>query len=147
MKKLIVFVALVCGWIVPVLAQTPAKDPAAVAAIKQLEQDLGTAMMACDIDKLSQFYADDFATIASGKIMTKESLLDDFRSGKHRLEWFKLGPIDVQIFGNVAIAHAGVKEKRTSDGKDTSGEFVWMDLLEKRNGKWVIFRSEGVRVE
>jgi hypothetical protein len=32
------------------------------------------------------------------------------------------------------------------DGKDISGEFVYMDLLEKRAGKWVIVRTLGARV-
>jgi hypothetical protein len=53
----------------------------------------------------------------------------------------------VQVFGNVAVACATVKEKRTRDGKDTSGQFVWVDLLEKRAGKWVVVRSAGARVK
>ena len=60
---------------------------------------------------------------------------------------FELGPMDVQVFGNVAAAHGSVTEERIRDGKDTSGEFVWMDLLEKRGGKWVIVRSAGARVK
>jgi hypothetical protein len=47
----------------------------------------------------------------------------------------------------VAAAHGSVTEKRSLDGKDTSGEFVWMDLFEKRGGKWVIVRSAGARVK
>jgi hypothetical protein len=55
--------------------------------------------------------------------------------------------MDVQVFGNVAAAHGSVTEARSRDGKDTSGEFVWMDLLEKRGGKWAIVRSAGARVK
>jgi hypothetical protein len=29
--------------------------------------------------------------------------------------------MDVQVLGNVAVAHGSVTEKRTRDGKDTSG--------------------------
>jgi hypothetical protein len=32
------------------------------------------------------------------------------------------------------------------DGKDISGQFVFMDLLKKRAGKWVIVRTLGARV-
>jgi ketosteroid isomerase-like protein len=125
----------------------PASDPASVDTIKQLEQEMGNAMVAGDIDKLNQIYADDFATVgSSGKVITKETLLSDFKSFHDKLEWFENGPIDVQVFGNVAVACASVKEKRTRDGKDTSGEFVWMDLLEKRGGKWVVVRSAGARL-
>jgi ketosteroid isomerase-like protein len=115
--------------------------------VKQVGQDMGDAMVAGDIDKLNQIFADDWATVdSSGKIFTKESLLSDFKSGKHKLEWFENGPVDVQVFGDVAVAQGSVKEKRTDRGKDTSGQFLWMDLLKKRAGKWAVVRSAGARV-
>lgn len=126
----------------------PSRDPGVIDTVKQIEQDLGDAMVAVDMDKLNQILADDWKIIgSSGKVSTKESVLRDLQSGKHKLVSFENGPMDVQVFGNVAIVHAGVTEKRSDDGKDTSGQFVWMDLLEKRDGKWVIVRSAGARVK
>jgi ketosteroid isomerase-like protein len=126
----------------------PSNDPTAVSAIKQLEEEMGTAMVRVDIDKLSQIYADDFATVgSSGKVITKSDLLRDFESFHDRLESFESGPMEVQVFGNVAIAYGSVAEKRIRDGKDTSGEFVWMDLLQKRGDKWVVLRTAGSRVK
>jgi uncharacterized protein (TIGR02246 family) len=125
----------------------PASDSTDVDAIRQLGQDMGNAMVAGDIDKLNQIYADDWATVeSSGKIVTKETMLTDFKSFHDKLEWFEIGPIDVQVYGDVAVANGTVKEKRNRDGKDTSGEFVYMDLLKKRAGKWVVVRSAGARV-
>jgi ketosteroid isomerase-like protein len=129
-------------------SQGQANDTSIVDTIKQLEQEMGNAMVAGDINRLSQIYADDFATVgSSGEVVTKQTLLTDFKSFHDKLEWFENGPIDVQVYGNVAVAHANVKEKRTRDGKDTSGEFVWMDLLENRGGKWVVVRSAGARLK
>jgi len=126
----------------------PVGDPAAVDTIKQLEQDIGNAMVAGDMDRLRQIYADDWASVGSdGKTYKKDSLLDDFKSGEHRLLSFENGPIDVQVFGNVAVAQGSVTEKRTRYGKDVSGEFVWNDLLKKRAGKWVVVRTANARVE
>jgi len=131
-----------------VSSQAQPKETSAVDTIKQLEQEMGNAMVAGDVDRLSQIYADDFATVgSSGKVITKETLLADFKSFHDKLEWFENGPIDVQVFGNVAVACARVKEKRSQNGKDTSGEFVWMDLLENREGKWVVVRSAGARMK
>jgi ketosteroid isomerase-like protein len=128
-------------------AKAQSKDPAVVDAVKQFEQEVGDAMVARDIDKLSQTYADDWATVdSSGKIFTKESLLSDFKSGKHKLVSFENGPMDVQVLGDVAVVQASVNEKRIHDGKDISGQFVFMDLLKKRAGKWVIVRTLGARV-
>jgi hypothetical protein len=108
---------------------------------------MGDAMVARNIEKLSQIYADDWATIgSSGKIFTKKKVLSDFKSGKHKLVSFESGPMDVQVLGNVAVVQASVNEKRIQDGKDISGDFVFMDLLEKRAGKWVVVRTLGARV-
>jgi uncharacterized protein (TIGR02246 family) len=129
-------------------SQAQPKDTSAIDTIKQLEQDMGNAMIAGDIDKLSQLYADDWATVvSSGKVITKKTLLTDFKSFHDKLEWFENGPIDVQVFGNVAVACATVKERRTLDGKDTSGEFVWVDLLENRAGKWVVVHTASTKLK
>ena len=59
---------------VPLQAQP--KDTSAVDTIKQLEQEMGNAMVAGDIERLKQIYADDWATVgSSGKVITKETLL------------------------------------------------------------------------
>ena len=128
-------------------SNAPASDPTAVDTIKQLEQDMGNAMVTGEVDKLSQIYADNFASVGSdGKVITKETLLTDFESFHDKLEWFENGPMDVQVFGNVALAQGSVKEKRSQNGKDTSGQFLWQDLLQKRAGKWVVWRSAAARV-
>ena len=150
MKKLIapILSTCVCAGVVLAAAPQPSQDLTVVNALKQLEQDMGDAMVRVDIDKLNQIYADDFATVgSSGKIITKQDVLRDFESLHDKLEWFENGPMDVQVFGNVAVVHGSTTEKRTRDGKDTSGEFVWMDLLENRAGKWVVVRSAGARVK
>ena len=150
MQKLSASVVCACVCVGLALANSPrssTKDPTDVDTIKRLEQDLGDATVAADIDKLNQILADDWESIGvSGKIYTKENVLRDLKSGKDKLASFENGPMDVQVFGNVAAAHGSVTEKRSEDGKDTSGEFVWMDLLEKRAGKWMIVRSAGARV-
>jgi len=127
---------------------TPANDASDVASIRQLSIDMGDAMVAVDVDKLGPMFADNWVAVGGGgKVTTKESMLRDFKSGADKLESYELGPIDVQVFGNVAVAHGGVSEKRSRNGKETSGEFVWMDLLEKRNGKWLVVQSAGHRVK
>src|SRR6516164_235052 len=150
MKGLIASALFACVCAGPVLTaslKAQYKDQAVIDAVKQVEQEMGKAMEAGDIDKLDQIYADDFATVgSSGKITTKQNLMSDFESFHDKLEWFENGPMDVQVFGNVAVAQGSVKEKRTHNGKDSSGEFVWMDLLEKRAGKWVVVQSASARV-
>ena len=128
-------------------AQSQWNDPAVVETLKQLERDMGQAMVAVDIEKLNRIFADDWTSIgASGAVVTKEKVLRDVKSGADRLEAFELGPMDVQVKGNVAVVHGSVAETRTRAGRDVGGEYVWMDLMEKRNGTWVVVRSAGARV-
>ena len=150
MNRLIgrVLVAVACvGLASAGSAQAQWNDPAVVEALKQIERDMGQAMVAVDLEKLNRIFADDWTSIgASGAVVTKEKMLRDFKSVHDRLEAFELGPMDVQVKGNVAVVHGSVTEKRTRAGKDVGGEYVWMDLMEKRNGTWVVVRSAGAKV-
>ena len=153
MKKLIASV-----WITPVLVcassvvlaaslNAPSTETVAadVAAIKQLGKDMGDAMVSGDMDKLNQIFADDWNSVGStGKVMTKQDFLRNHVSGNDKLEWFELGPIDVQVLGNSAVAQGGVIETR---GEASNVQMIYADLLEKREGKWVVVRSMGTRVK
>jgi ketosteroid isomerase-like protein len=151
MKKLVATVLFACVYAGLVSANPPepsSNDSSVVEALKQNAQDHGDALVAADLDRLDQILADDWKTVAlSGRVVTKESVLANLKSGKDKLEWFQLGPMDVQVFGNVAAIHGSVTEKRRWDGKDVSGQYVWMDLLEKRGDRWVIVRSAAAKVK
>ena len=150
MNRLIgrVLVAVACvGLASAGSVQAQWNDPAVVEALKQIERDMGQAMVAVDLEKLNRIFADDWTSIgASGAVVTKEKMLRDFKSVHDRLEAFELGPMDVQVKDNVAVVHGSVTERRTRAGTDVGGEYVWMDLMEKRNGTWVVVRSAGAKV-
>ena len=144
---LITSVLLCTGSVLADSLNAPSKEAAAadVAAIRQLGKDMGNAMVAGDIDKLNQIFAEDWASVGrSGKVITKEDFLHNHVSGVHKLEWFEIGPIDVQVLGNSAVAQGGVVETR---GKETNVQMIYADLLEKRAGKWLVVRSMGGRVK
>jgi hypothetical protein len=144
----VLFACVCLGLVFAGVTDASSQDKTVVDTLKQVGQDMGDAMVAVDIDKLNQIYADDWVTIgSSGEVMNKEGLLRLIKSGKHKLVSFELGPTDVQVFGNVAATHGSVTEKRIRDGKEDIGQFVWMDLLERRAGKWVVVRSAGARVK
>ena len=149
MYKLIAWILSTCIWTGMALADSPelSKDPLVVSAIKQLEQDMGDAMVRVDLDRLNQIFADDFTTLGSaGKIVTKKDVLAAFASFHDRLVAFEMGSMDVQVYGDVALAYGSACEKRLHDGKDGSGKFVWMDVLKRRDGRWMVVRSTAARV-
>jgi hypothetical protein len=151
MKKLVAAALFACVCAGLVSANPPeasSKDSSVVEALKKNAQDHGDALVAVDLEKLDQILADDWKAVAiSGRVVTKDNVMADLKSGKDKLEWFELGPMDVQVFGNVAAIHGSVAEGRRWDGKDVSGDFLWMDLLEKRGDRWVIVRSAGAKIK
>jgi ketosteroid isomerase-like protein len=151
MRKLAVIALLACMCSGLVSAEPPkASDENARVAqmLRQQAQDLGDAMVAGDMTKIEQIFAPEWVSLGTGgKLVSRETALANIKSGNHKLQSFELGPMDVQVFGDVAIIHGSVTEKRTWDGKDNSGLFLFMDVVEKRGDTWVIVRSTGARVK
>jgi uncharacterized protein (TIGR02246 family) len=147
MKKLVGAVLLVsaCVGLAFAQTQTPAiKGPSAAESVKQLEHDWVDAVIAGDADKVSQILADDWIGVGyDGSKENKQGHLADMKSGKAKLESFEFGPMDVKVLGSVAVVQGTNTEKSTStDGKDSSGKYAWMDVFVKRDGQWVIVRSQ-----
>jgi uncharacterized protein (TIGR02246 family) len=147
MKKLVAGILLVLACVGLAIAQAPtpqAKGPSAAESIKQLEHDWADAAKVGDADKVSQLLADDWIGVGYDGIKeTKQSHLADMKTGKFKLESFEFGPMDVKVLGNVAVVQGTNTEKSTSvNGKDSSGKYAWMDVFVKRDGKWVIVRSQ-----
>jgi ketosteroid isomerase-like protein len=147
MDKIAAAVLLAFAWAGVSVAQAQATPAGAAEAVKQVEHDWGAAAKAGDAGKLGQILADDWIGVGyDGKRATKESILADLKSGALKVESFEFGPMDVKVLGNVAVVQGSDTEKSTTSGKDTSGKWVWMDVFEKRGGKWVAVRSQSAKV-
>jgi uncharacterized protein (TIGR02246 family) len=147
MKKLAGAVWLLSACVAVAFAQTQtpaAKGPSAAESVKQIEHDWVDAAIAGDTDKVSQILADDWIGVGyDGSKENKQSHLEDMKSGKAKLESFEFGPMDVKVLGSVAVVQGTNTERSTSsDGKDSAGKYAWMDVFVKRDGKWVIVRSQ-----
>ena len=149
MRKRVGIVLLLCISSGLALAQgTAAKKPAAAGSgaaeeIRQLERDWIAGQKAGDADKIGQLLADDWAGLNSdGKRVNKQQYLADYKSGVQKFESIEVGPMDVRIMGNVGVVQGSDTEKSSYKGKDTSGKYVWMDVFQKKDGKWQAVRSE-----
>ncbi|HXY02936.1 MAG TPA: nuclear transport factor 2 family protein [Terriglobales bacterium] len=153
MRKLAVAVLLSSACFVQASAQTSApaaKSPSVSQSLKQLESDWADATKAADTAKLDEILGDDWLAIgygAEGGKQTKKGYIDAVKSGSIKVESFEMGPMDVKVFGNVAVVQGSDTEKSTANGKDSSGKYVWMDVFAKRDGKWVAVRSQSALVK
>jgi ketosteroid isomerase-like protein len=151
MRKFAWTVLLVCACAGLGLGQTKmaSGQHAGVAQhVKQLEQDWLKAEKAGDVTRLGEIIAGDWEGLyIDGSKETKQTLLEGIKSGQYKIESFEIGPMDVKVLGNVAVVQGSDTEKSTSDGKDTSGKFVWTDVYVNRGGKWMAVRSHIAKVK
>jgi ketosteroid isomerase-like protein len=122
-------------------AGPPSKGPGVADTIMRLEKDWLDAMIAGDLDRLTQIVADDWFDGYPGKGDTKANFLAGVRSSKHKLVAFDFGPSDVKVFGDVAVAQGSVTETSAGDGQRSTIQVAYMDVWVKRGDKWVVFRS------
>jgi uncharacterized protein (TIGR02246 family) len=145
--KLVGAVLFVCAYLGLAFSPTltpPAEGPSVEEVVKQIEYEWVDAVKAGDSEKVSQILADDWVGVGyDGSKETKQNHLTDMKSGKAKLESFEFGPMDVKVLGTVAVIQGSNTEKSiTADGKDSTGKYAWMDVFVKRDGSWVIVRSQ-----
>ena len=148
MTRFLVVILLVAACLSPAYGQAKSQASGTADAIKQLERDWVNAQKAGDVAKLGQILADDWIGLGfDGAKSTKKQSLDNIKSGANKLDSFEIGPMDVQVIGNVAIVQGSDTEKSSFKGKDTSGKWVWMDVFAMREGKWQAVRSQSAMVK
>jgi ketosteroid isomerase-like protein len=149
MKKIIV--AVLCAVVVAglVSARSSKAFSAGVSdadALRQMSREWADATKAMDNKRLGQIMADDWRYVgSSGNVRTKEIVLCYVQTRDIKLQSFEFGPMDVKVMGNVGVVQGSVTQHflNVKDGKPEDYSSMWMDVWEKRDGKWVVVRSKG----
>jgi len=146
MRGILCAVLLICasaGWAWADAPGSTAKAPSDADTARQAEQEWTDALKAGDVHKVSQIIGDDWRAIwVDGSINTKASVLAGMKSGRYKVKSMQLSAVDVKIVGDVAIVQGIDTEQSTFDGRDSSGKYVWTDVLARHDGKWVAVRSQ-----
>lgn len=155
MKRLIAIVvsAGVCGALIAACSVRKPSGSSDVAQIlRKIELNWEDAVQARDVDRVGQIEADDWRSVGhDGKVETKEDDLNGLRSGKGGHVEAELGPYDVKLLGDdVAVVQSTLTDKSAAaagtghdGGRPT---YAYMDVWVKRDGKWVVVRSQTARV-
>ena len=114
--------------------------------IVSLERALGRAMVARDTRALARIVADDWLCQGASGISTKKSFIDDVATGKLVVRRFVLHDVHVRVMGNVAYLMAADDEDSAYGGTDNSGTYNWLDIWEKRGGRWVSVATQITKV-
>jgi ketosteroid isomerase-like protein len=128
--------------------------PAAAADLSPAQQQLvdleaawSKAMTQKDIPALTAIVAEDWTgQNDSGKTETRSGYLAGIKSGEMATASMSNHDLNVRLFHNIALVQGMDDEKSSFKGKDSSGTYTWMDVFEKRGGKWVAIASQVTRV-
>jgi ketosteroid isomerase-like protein len=72
--------------------------------------------------------------------------LNSLKSKERTFDSKTINEMRIQLLGNVAVVYGLSTVKSTLQGKDTSGQYRWTDVLAKRNGQWQAVTSQSTKV-
>jgi len=108
-----------------------------------MEAAWSKAMVEKDTAAISSIVADDWTgQNPGGKTEDKAAMIADVKSGDAAATEMTNHDVRVREMGKIAVVQGADDEKSSYKGKDTSGAYTWMDVFEKRGGKWMAIASQ-----
>jgi uncharacterized protein (TIGR02246 family) len=109
-----------------------------VAALKKLNEDWIHSYPAKDTATMSRIFADDMVMITpNGSKMNKMEQLSLTASPNQQIISANVDSVDVRLLGNVGLVMAYASFVLKVNGEEMKGKNCYLDVYEKRNGKWV----------
>ena len=111
-----------------------------------LHQAGDRALMSADVALLAEIFADDYVQYNdAGKPFTKQELLDNFRSGSIRYPAIVSTGRNIRVLGDTAVVHGSEDDEVETGGQRFRVRYMYLDVLQKRNGKWKLVASQLAR--
>ncbi len=117
--------------------------------ILQLFENGDRALIGGDVVELSRIFADDYVQYdESGTAHTREEVLNDLKSGTIRyVSMISTGRRIRLLSEDTAIVHGSEEDDVEQGGRRFPVNYVYMDVVAKRAGRWQIVASQLVKQE
>ena len=118
------------------------------ATVKKIEQEILDGILKSDTSAVEKYLTNDYLGIGpDGVTQNKSEFLSDIKSGTLKLESSKYSDMKVQVAdADMAVVVYRSDDKGTYKGKDITGEYRWLDVFVKRDGKWQIAIDQGTQI-
>ncbi len=104
------------------------------------------ALMSADLAVLEEIFADDYVQYNdAGQAFTKKDVLENFRSGAIRYPSIVSTGRKIRVLGDTAVVHGSENDEVEAGGKRFPVRYIYLDVLQKRNGKWKLVASQLAR--
>jgi ketosteroid isomerase-like protein len=129
MKSLYTFVFILLS----ISAFAQSKD---IEALRQFNLDLNNSTVAKDTAIQGRIFADDMLlTNPAGETYNKQQLLKRLMAGPQLLS-LKIDSVSIRVMGNIGLVNCKVTGAFTIDGKTGTAQTCYLDVYEKRKGRW-----------
>jgi len=100
------------------------------------------ALERADMNALAKLFADDWVQYdPKGQARTKAEVFSSLQRGAVRYPSIRSTSRDVRIFGDMAVVHGSETDEVESEGHRTTEKYLYLDVLQKRQGTWQIVSS------
>lgn len=114
-----------------------------IDALKQLNKDWIGSFVTRDTAMMARIYADDMVLVSpSGRVFHKKDLLRNLLSPEMEFVSSKVDTVSVRLFGSVGMVSAQATAVGKVDGKASTVRTCYLDVYEKRNGRWYAVASQ-----
>lgn len=104
------------------------------------------ALMTADVEALSRILADDYVQYGdTGLPVTREQILDNFRTGAICYPSIVSTGRTIRTFGNMAVVHGSEDDIVETNRKQAQVRYMYLDVLIKRDGEWKFVASQLAR--
>ncbi len=130
------------------VAETGPEREAVEREIRALEAAMDEAIVKADLEAFDRLLADDFThTNQSGKFRTKAQWLANHKPGKSSYDAFPVDDLAVRVYGDTAVVTGRSTPKgRDSKGRPIAGQFLFLRVWAKRDGRWQAVVFQGTRI-
>lgn len=132
----------------PVAADSKStEETQAEQALRQIENEILTALLKSDTSALNRLWADEYSfTAPDGRVVTKENYIALIESGSLKYEVIKLEDLKVRVYGDTALAAGRITVKGIVGTHIIDGQDRYLTVYVKRQGRWQQVATHSSRI-